>query len=272
MAAMGRMRDSLAGIVGDVRASTATIAGSAGVIAAEAQDLSGRTERQAAALEETASSMEELTQTVGLNADHAHEASVLAEQAARVARDGGAVVGELVATMGAIDASSRRIVDIIGVIDGIAFQTNILALNAAVEAARAGEQGRGFAVVASEVRALAQRSATAAKEIKDLIGDSTARVEQGAALVQKTGTAVQGIVGGIERVAGIMTGIVASSREQSDGIAQVTQSVARMDQTTQQNAALVEESAATATALQEQAAHLAALMARFRTGARALPI
>jgi len=237
---MRRMRDSLAGIVGDVRTSTVTIAGSADVIAAEAQDLSGRTERQAAALEETASSMEELTQTVGQNADHAHEASTLADQAAQVARRGGAVVDELVATMGAIDVSSKRIADIIGVIDGISFQTNIIALNAAVEAARAGEQGRGFAVVASEVRALAQRSATAAKEIKGLIDESTQRVEQGAVLAQKTGTTVKDIVGGIERVAGIMTGIVASSREQSNGIAQVTQSVAQMDQTRQQNAALRE--------------------------------
>jgi methyl-accepting chemotaxis protein len=203
---------------------------------------------------------------VGLNADHAHEASALAAQAAAVARQGGTVVEELVVTMGSIDASSKRIVDIIGVIDGIAFQTNILALNAAVEAARAGEQGRGFAVVASEVRALAQRSATAAKEIKGLIDDSTERVEQGAALAQKTGATMGGIVGGIERVAGIMSDIVASSREQSDGIAQVGQSVTQMDQVTQQNATLVEEAAATAVALQEQAAHLAAMMARFRTG------
>nr|WP_308789202.1 methyl-accepting chemotaxis protein [Telluria antibiotica] len=266
MAAMRRMRDSLGGIVGQVRASTAAIGGSADVIAAEAHDLSGRTERQAAALEETASSMEQLTQTVGLNADHAHEASALAAQAASVARQGGTIVEELVVTMGSIDASSKRIVDIIGVIDGIAFQTNILALNAAVEAARAGEQGRGFAVVASEVRALAQRSATAAKEIKGLIDDSTERVEQGAALAQKTGATMGGIVGGIERVAGIMSEIVASSREQSDGIAQVGQSVTQMDQATQQNATLVEEAAATAVALQEQAAHLAAMIARFRTG------
>jgi len=271
MAGMRRMRDSLAGLVGQVRASTVTIAGSADSIAGEARDLSGRTERQAAALEETASSMEELTQTVGANTDNAQQASVLAGEAAQVARQGGAMVEQLVATMGRIDVSSKRIVDIIGVIDGIAFQTNILALNAAVEAARAGEQGRGFAVVASEVRALAQRSATAAKEIKGLIEDSTQEVEQGAALVHKTGATMGGIVGGIERVADIMTGIVASSREQTDGIVQVNGSVAQMDQTTQQNAALVEEAAATAAALQEQAAHLADMMAVFRTGEAAAP-
>jgi methyl-accepting chemotaxis protein len=271
MAGMRRMRDSLSTLVGQVRTSTVTIAGSADSIAGEARDLSGRTERQAAALEETASSMEELTQTVAQNADNAQQASTLAGVAAQVARQGGAMVEQLVATMGRIDGSSKRIVDIIGVIDGIAFQTNILALNAAVEAARAGEQGRGFAVVASEVRALAQRSATAAQEIKGLIEDSTQEVEQGAALVQKTGATMGGIVGGIERVADIMTGIVASSREQSDGIAQVTQSVAQMDQTTQQNATLVEEAAATAAALQEQAAHLAQMMAVFRTAGATAP-
>jgi methyl-accepting chemotaxis protein len=266
MAAMQRMRDSLASMVAQVRESTHAIAESAEVISSEAQDLSSRTERQAAALEETASSMEELTQTVGHNTDNARHASELAAEASGVAREGGAMVGQLVDTMGQIDESSKRVSDIIGVIDGIAFQTNILALNAAVEAARAGEQGRGFAVVASEVRALAQRSAGAAKEIKDLIGDSTRRVEGGAKLAQQAGATMSDIVGGIERVSGIMSGIVESSREQSAGIAQVSQTVSQMDQTTQQNATLVEEAAAATTALREQAAALEAMMAVFQIG------
>jgi methyl-accepting chemotaxis protein len=264
MAAMQRMRDSLAGMVAQVRESTIAIAESAQIISSEAQDLSSRTERQAAALEETASSMEELTQTVGHNTDNAGQASELAAQASDIARQGGAMVGQLVDTMGQIDESSKRVTDIIGVIDGIAFQTNILALNAAVEAARAGEQGRGFAVVASEVRALAQRSAGAAKEIKGLIDDSTRRVEGGAKLAQQAGATMSGIVGGIERVTGIMSGIVESSREQSAGIAQVSQTVSQMDQTTQQNAALVEEAAAATAVLREQAAALETMMATFQ--------
>jgi len=269
MAAMRRMRDSLAGMVGQVRASSIAIEQSTHTISAESQDLSSRTERQAAALEETASSMEELTQTVGQNTEHARHASDLAGQAAAVAREGGQMVGQLVDTMGQIDESSKRIADIIGVIDGIAFQTNILALNAAVEAARAGEQGRGFAVVATEVRALAHRSAAAAKEIKVLIEDSTRRVENGAALAQRAGATMTGIVDGIERVTTIMADIVESSREQSSGIAQVTHTVAQMDQTTQQNAALVEEAAAATTALREQAGALAGLMTMFETAGEA---
>jgi methyl-accepting chemotaxis protein len=264
MANMLRMRDSLAHMVGQVRESTLAIGQSSDSIADEARDLSGRTERQAASLEETASSMEELTQTVGQNADNAQQANRLAEEATRVARQGGKMVDELVSTMGAIDESSRRIVDIIGVIDGIAFQTNILALNAAVEAARAGEQGRGFAVVASEVRNLAQRSAAAAKEIKGLIEDSTRRVGQGASLVRQTGATMGGIVGGIEGVTAIMGEIVASSREQASGIGQVTDSVSQMDQATQQNASLVEHAASAAAELQREAARLRALMAVFR--------
>jgi methyl-accepting chemotaxis protein len=269
MAAMRRMRDSLAGMVSQVRESTIAIEQSTHTISAESQDLSSRTERQAAALEETASSMEELTQTVGQNTENARHASDLAGQAAAVAREGGQMVGQLVDTMGQIDESSKRIADIIGVIDGIAFQTNILALNAAVEAARAGEQGRGFAVVATEVRALAHRSAAAAKEIKALIEDSTRRVENGTALAQRAGTTMTGIVDGIERVTTIMADIVESSHEQSSGIAQVTQTVTQMDQTTQQNAALVEEAAAATTALREQAAALAGLMTMFETAGEA---
>ena len=271
MANMLRMRDSLAHMVGQVRESTISIGHSADNIAFEALDLSGRTERQAASLEETASSMEELTQTVAQNADNAQQANLLAEEATRVARQGGAMVEQLVTTMGSIDESSKRITDIIGVIDGIAFQTNILALNAAVEAARAGEQGRGFAVVAQEVRNLAQRSAAAAREIKDLIEDSTRRVAQGAALAHQTGATVGGIVSGIERVTSIMGDIVASSREQASGISQVTGTVSQMDQATQQNAGLVEEAAAAATALQTEAARLKELMAMFRVGAGRQP-
>ncbi|HEX8788017.1 MAG TPA: methyl-accepting chemotaxis protein, partial [Telluria sp.] len=218
----------------------------------------------AGSLEETASSLEELTTTVRHNADNARQANQLAISASEVAARGGQIVSEVVQTMGNINDSSKRIVDIIGVIDGLAFQTNILALNAAVEAARAGEQGRGFAVVASEVRNLAQRSAAAAKEIKALIEDSTRRVEQGATLAQQTGATVGGIVSGIERVTSIMGDIVASSREQAGGISQVSDSVSQMDQATQQNAGLVEEAAAAAAALQAEAARLGQLMAVFR--------
>ncbi|MFS2025763.1 methyl-accepting chemotaxis protein [Massilia sp. CT11-137] len=268
MAALERMRASLAGIVADVRAGTGTIVAAATTMAGEAQDLSHRTESQAQALEETASSMEELTQAVGQNATSAEEANRMAGDAARVAQQGGAMVGQLVDTMGAINASSARIVDIIAVIDGIAFQTNILALNAAVEAARAGEQGRGFAVVAAEVRALAQRSGAAAKEIKDLIDASTQRVADGATLAGQAGQTMRDIVDSIGRVTGIMNEIVASSREQASGIGQVNQAIVQMDGVTQQNAALVEESAAATRAMHEQAQALAGLVEVFRVQAK----
>ncbi|MFS2217060.1 methyl-accepting chemotaxis protein [Telluria sp. Tellsp104] len=271
MAALERMRASLAGIVADVRAGTGTIVAAATTMAGEAQDLSHRTESQAQALEETASSMEELTQAVGQNATSAEEANRMAGDAARVAQQGGAMVGQLVDTMGAINASSARIVDIIAVIDGIAFQTNILALNAAVEAARAGEQGRGFAVVAAEVRALAQRSGAAAKEIKDLIDASTQRVADGATLAGQAGQTMRDIVDSIGRVTGIMNEIVASSREQASGIGQVNQAIVQMDGVTQQNAALVEESAAATRAMHEQAQALAGLVEVFRVEAKAQP-
>jgi len=271
MAALKRMRDSLAGIVGQVRHGATVIGESIAVVASEAQELSSRTEGQAASLEETASSIEELTQGIQHSADSAEQANELAAQASQVAQQGGAMVGQLVDTMAAINESSSRIADIIGVIDGIAFQTNILALNAAVEAARAGEQGRGFAVVASEVRALAQRSATAAKEIKVLIEDSTGRVADGAALAGKTGQTMQGIVTSIDRVSTIMNDIVASSREQAIGIAQVNQAITQMDRSTQQNAAMVEESAAASRAMQEQSGKLLGLVALFQVEAPAAP-
>jgi len=264
MAALERMRASLADIVGQVRHGATSIGSSIANMANETQDLSQRTESQASALEETASSMEELTQTIAHSASSAEQANQLAADAAAVARQGGAMVGELVETMGAIDASSSRIVDIIAVIDGIAFQTNILALNAAVEAARAGEQGRGFAVVAAEVRALAQRSAGAAKEIKGLIDASTQRVEQGSTLAGKAGDTMQGIVEGIARVSSIMNEIVSSSREQASGIAQVNQAIVQMDGSTQQNAALVEESAAATRSMLEQAAQLTQVVSLFQ--------
>jgi methyl-accepting chemotaxis protein len=271
MAALERMRASLAGIVADVRAGTGTIVTAATTVAGEAQDLSHRTESQAQALEETAASMEQLTQAVGQNASHAEEANRMADDAARVAQQGGAMVGQLVDTMGAINASSARIVDIIAVIDGIAFQTNILALNAAVEAARAGEQGRGFAVVAAEVRALAQRSGAAAKEIKDLIDASTQRVADGATLAGQAGQTMRDIVDSIGRVTGIMNEIVASSREQAGGIGQVNQAIVQMDGVTQQNAALVEASAAAARSMHEQAQALAELVELFRVEAKPRP-
>ncbi len=248
----------------EVRDSTHAIAGASAEIAAGNLNLSSRTEAQASSLEETAAAMEELTSTVRQNADNARQANQLVMSASGQARQGGQVVGDVVATMGAISDSSRRIADIIGVIDGIAFQTNILALNAAVEAARAGEQGRGFAVVASEVRSLAQRSAAAAKEIKDLIGASSEQVEAGARLVDTAGATMTGIVQAVQRVADLMSEIDAASSEQSQGIGQVNVSIAAMDDVTQQNAALVEEAAAAAGALEEQAARLAQVVSGFK--------
>jgi methyl-accepting chemotaxis protein len=251
------MTASLSSIVGEVRAGTETISTASRQIATGNQDLSSRTEEQASSLEETASSMEELTSTVKQSADNARQANVLANSASEVAVRGGQVVSQVVETMGSINESSRRIVDIIGVIDGIAFQTNILALNAAVEAARAGEQGRGFAVVASEVRTLAQRSAAAAKEIKALIDDSVGKVDAGAKLVDQAGTTMDEIVDSVKRVTDIMAEIALASQEQNAGIEQINQAITQMDQVTQQNAALVEEAAAAAESMQEQAVHLA---------------
>ena len=258
------MRNSLVGIVGQVRQGTDTIATASSQIAAGNQDLSSRTEQQASSLEETAASMEELTSTVKQNADNARQANQLAVSATSVAVRGSAVVSQVVGTMGAINTSSRKIVEIIGVIDGIAFQTNILALNAAVEAARAGEQGRGFAVVAAEVRSLAQRSAAAAKEIKILIDDSVEKVSQGSHQVVEAGRTMDEIVGSVKRVTDIMGEIEAASREQTQGIEQINQAITQMDQVTQQNAALVEEAAAAAASLQEQAGGLSQVVSVFR--------
>ncbi|RZI42418.1 HAMP domain-containing protein [Herbaspirillum sp. HC18] len=254
--ALKRMNDALSDVVGQVRHSAESVVSAAGEIAAGNMDLSSRTEQQASSLEETASSMEELTSTVKQNADNARRASRMAESASDVAAQGGALVSEVVETMAAIDASSKKISDIIGVIDGIAFQTNILALNAAVEAARAGEQGRGFAVVASEVRNLAQRSAAAAKEIKTLIGDSAEKVDVGAQLVNKAGATMEEIVSSVKHVADIMGEITSASEEQAAGIEQVNQAISHMDHATQQNAALVEEAAAASQAMQGQAGNL----------------
>lgn len=250
--ALKQMNDNLVDLVGKVRLSTDSISTASGEIASGNADLSQRTEQQASSLEETASSMEELTSTVRQNAENARQASQLAVGASDVAVKGGAVVGQVVETMSSINESSKKIVEIISVIDGIAFQTNILALNAAVEAARAGEQGRGFAVVATEVRTLAQRSAAAAKEIKELIGDSVDKVEDGARLVDEAGATMDEIVNAVKRVTDIMAEISAASQEQSAGIEQVNQAITQMDEVTQQNAALVEEAAAAAESMREQ--------------------
>ena len=264
MLAMQQMQASLVRIVGEVRLSSDSIATGSSEIATGNADLSQRTEEQASNLEETAASMEELTSTVKNNADTAHKAAALAGEASRAAVQGGEVVGQVVSTMEEISAASRKITDIISVIDGIAFQTNILALNAAVEAARAGEQGRGFAVVASEVRSLAQRSADAAREIKTLIGASVEKVENGTQLVSEAGRSMEGIVAQVQRVSDLIGEISSATSEQTTGISQVGEAVTQLDQVTQQNAALVEQSAAAADSLRHQAAKLAEVVSVFR--------
>jgi methyl-accepting chemotaxis protein len=272
LGALQRMNDALVRIVGAVRGNADSVATASGQIAQGNADLSQRTEQQASSLQETAASMEELSATVNHNTDTARQAAQLATSAARVAEGGGQVMGQMVSTMEQITTSSRRIADIIGTIDGIAFQTNILALNAAVEAARAGEQGRGFAVVAGEVRLLAQRSAEAAREIKGLIGASVERVEAGNTLVGEAGRTMEDVVGQVRRVADMIGEISAASSEQSKGIAQVGEAVNQLDQVTQQNAALVEESAAAAESLRGQAAQLAETVSTFKLdGAAARP-
>jgi methyl-accepting chemotaxis protein len=268
LSAMKTMRDSLAVIVSEVRGSTEAIATASRQIASGNLDLSSRTEEQASSLEETASSMEELTSTVRQNVENARQANGLAQSASEVAVKGGDVVSQVVGTMGSITESAKKIADIIGVIDGIAFQTNILALNAAVEAARAGEQGRGFAVVAAEVRTLAQRSATAAKEIKALIGDSVEKVEAGSKLVDQAGATMSDVVDSVKRVRDIIAEITVASDEQRAGIEQVNQAITQMDQVTQQNAALVEEASAAADAMQQQSASLAQLVSIFKIDQR----
>jgi methyl-accepting chemotaxis protein len=265
--ALKAMNASLLQTVTEVRTGTDTIATASKQIAAGNMDLSSRTEEQASSLEETASSMEELNATVRQNADNARQANALAEAASGVAARGGVVIGQVVGTMGEINASARQIADIISVIDGIAFQTNILALNAAVEAARAGEQGRGFAVVATEVRSLAQRSAAAAKDIKTLIDNSVERVEAGSRLVNEAGKTMHDIVDSVGRVTGIISEISAAGQEQTAGIDQINQAISQMDQVTQQNAALVEEAAAASEAMQEQAARLASVVSIFKIAA-----
>jgi methyl-accepting chemotaxis protein len=264
--ALKEMDDSLVKIVSEVRDGTEAIATASAEIASGNADLSSRTESQASSLEETASSMEELTDTVKQNAENARQANQLVVSASDFAAKGGKVVGQVVTTMGSIKDSSRKIVDIIGVIDGIAFQTNILALNAAVEAARAGEQGRGFAVVAAEVRNLAQRSAGAAKEIKALIGDSVEKVDVGSKLVDEAGRTMDEMVTSVKHVADIMSEITAASQEQSAGIGEVNVAITQMDEMTQQNAALVEQAAAAAESMQEQAAMLAQAVSVFKLG------
>ncbi|MDO8074803.1 methyl-accepting chemotaxis protein [Janthinobacterium sp. SUN176] len=266
LGALKAMNTSLLGVVAQVRNGTDAISTASSEIAAGNLDLSSRTEEQASSLEETASAMEELTSTVKQNADNARQANQLAKSASEVAVRGGSIVSQVVDTMGTINASSRKIVDIIGVIDGIAFQTNILALNAAVEAARAGEQGRGFAVVATEVRNLAHRSASAAKEIKELIAASVANVDTGSRLVNEAGQTMGDIVDSIVRVTDIMGEITSATHEQTIGIEQINMAIAQMDEVTQQNAALVEEAAAASQSMQEQAGELAHVVGFFKTG------
>ena len=269
--ALKQMNGNLLNIVREVRQGTDTISTASAEIATGNMDLSSRTEQQAGALEETASAMEELTSTVRQNSDNARQANQLAVSASEIAQSGGQVVGKVVDTMGAINESSRKIVDIIGVIDGIAFQTNILALNAAVEAARAGEQGRGFAVVASEVRSLAQRSAAAAHEIKGLIDDSVTKVDTGSKLVHEAGQTMNEVVASVKRVSDIVAEITAAGAEQSQGIEQINNAVVQMDENTQQNAALVEQAAAAAKALQEQATRLSQTVGVFRLDSSHVP-
>nr|WP_198983121.1 methyl-accepting chemotaxis protein [Herbaspirillum sp. ASV7] len=264
MDSLKTMNSNLHSIVSQVRSSTETISTASGEIAAGNLDLSNRTEQQASSLEETASSMEELTSTVKQNADNARQANQLASTAATVAADGGQVVSEVVQTMSGIEQSSRKVSEIIGLIDGIAFQTNILALNAAVEAARAGEQGRGFAVVASEVRTLAQRSASAAKDIKALIDESMSQVGLGSQLVERAGATMAEVVNSVQRVTDVVSEISSASHEQSAGIDQIGQAITHIDEVTQQNAALVEQAAAAAKSLQEQAGQLNELVSAFR--------
>ena len=266
LGALKAMNDSLLGVVAQVRHGTDAISTASSEIAAGNLDLSSRTEEQASSLEETASAMEELTSTVKQNADNARQANQLAKSASEVAVRGGSIVSQVVDTMGTINESSKKIVDIIGVIDGIAFQTNILALNAAVEAARAGEQGRGFAVVATEVRNLAHRSASAAKEIKELIAASVANVDTGSRLVNEAGQTMGDIVDSIVRVTDIMGEITSATHEQTIGIEQINMAIAQMDEVTQQNAALVEEAAAASQSMQEQAGELAHVVGFFKTG------
>jgi methyl-accepting chemotaxis protein len=267
--ALATMLQNLRELVGQVSGGAHTVADTSAQIAQGNLDLSQRTEEQASTLEETASSMEELTSTVTQNADNARQASQLAVNASEVARKGGAVVGQVVSTMTGISDSSKKIADIIGVIDGIAFQTNILALNAAVEAARAGEQGRGFAVVAAEVRSLAQRSAAAAKEIKELIGDSVGKVDAGTKLVDAAGKTMQEIVGSVKQVSDLIAEIAAASQEQSTGIGQVNTAITQMDQVVQQNASLVEEATAATESMKDQARTLLQTVARFNLGGAA---
>jgi len=264
LAALRDMNEGLAQIVNHIRAGAESIAVGAGQVAAGNQQLSSRTEEHASSLEETASTLEEFTTTVRQNAEHAKQASALAGTASSTAQKGGEVVGKVVTTMQEVTASSKRISDIIGVIDGISFQTNILALNAAVEAARAGEQGRGFAVVASEVRSLAQRSAASAKEIRGLIENSVGRVEAGARLVEQAGKTMEELVGSVRKVAEIMTEIASASHEQSSGIEQINKAITQMDTVVQMNASLVEEATAAATSMASQATSLSHSVAQFR--------
>jgi methyl-accepting chemotaxis protein len=268
--AMKTMQGNLIQSIGEIRSSADTIAAASSQIASGNMDLSSRTESQASSLEETAASMEELTSTVSQNASNATQANQLAKSASETAQQGSAVVSQVIQTMEAIKTSATRIVDIISVIDGIAFQTNILALNAAVEAARAGEQGRGFAVVATEVRNLAQRSATAAKEIKALIGDSVDSIAAGSSLVAQAGTTMDQVVASVSRVTSIISEITEASNEQCTGIGQVNIAITEIDSVTQQNAALVEQAAAAAASMQEQAANLRQLVSRFKLDGREL--